>query len=51
MESNSGAGIFTNGVGTHIAHNRFECGVLPDVPFCKPSTLAVEIGILKKILS
>jgi hypothetical protein len=47
MESNTFAGIVTNGVGTHIAHNRFECWVLPDpddLPFCKKATLAVEIG-------
>ncbi|HEV8577609.1 MAG TPA: hypothetical protein VGX68_00895 [Thermoanaerobaculia bacterium] len=44
MESNTGAGIFTNGVGTHIANNRFECWVDPNIPFCQPATLAVDIG-------
>lgn len=44
MESNSAAGILTNAHGTHIAHNRFECWVHPDLPFCQATTLAVEIG-------
>jgi len=46
MESNSAAGIFTNGLGTHIAHNRFECWVHPNLPFCLATTRAIEIGPL-----
>lgn len=44
MESNTVAGIFTNAHGTHIANNRFECWVAQGLPFCQPTTLAVEIG-------
>jgi len=44
MESNTAAGIFTEAVGTHIAHNRFECWVHPDLPFCQATTRAVIIG-------
>jgi hypothetical protein len=44
MESNSGASIFTNADGTHIANNRFECHVHPALPFCLATTRAVEMG-------
>jgi hypothetical protein len=44
MESNTTAGIFTQAVGTHIANNRFECWVHPDLPLCQASTNAVIIG-------
>ncbi|HEX7183656.1 MAG TPA: NosD domain-containing protein [Thermoanaerobaculia bacterium] len=44
MESNTAAAILTNAHGTHIAHNRFECWVHPNLPFCQPTTRAVEIG-------
>ncbi len=44
MESNTTAAIFTNGSGTHIAHNRFECWVVPELPFCQNTTRAVVIG-------
>ncbi len=45
MESNRDAAIFTNGHGTHITHNRFECWVVTGLPFCEATTNAVEIGL------
>lgn len=44
MESNTVASIFTNADSTHIAQNRFECHVHPDLPFCLATTRAVAIG-------
>src|SRR5215203_155932 len=44
MESNTVAAIFNNASGTHIANNRFECWVAPNLPFCQAATRAVTIG-------
>src|SRR5262249_14023950 len=44
MESNSLAAISTSANSTHIANNRFECWVDPQLSYCKASTRAVEIG-------
>jgi hypothetical protein len=44
MESNSVAAISTNANSTHIANNRFECWVVPELPFCQITTRAVDIG-------
>lgn len=44
MESNSEAAIFIEGHGTHIANNRFECHVHPDLPLCLATTRAVELA-------
>lgn len=44
MESNRNAAIYTEGIGTHVSHNRFECHVHPNVPLCQPTTRAVVIG-------
>lgn len=44
LESNRDAGVFSDTLGTHIAHSRFECWVDPQHPFCLAATAAVRIG-------